>query len=189
MKAKDKIIQAAKNLFFDRGIIKVSITEIISDANVSKMTFYRNFKNKDELILEIVTGISNQGIQDFKEVIKKEITFQEKLIEVIDFKIEYSKHLSLTFLQDLYSYFSQKDTEVLTALERIKSESNALFVQEILLAKSKGEISEDISVEFIMYMMNKLQEMMNDDHLLHMFSSSEEMTRSITKFFFFGISK
>ncbi|MBN1927463.1 MAG: helix-turn-helix transcriptional regulator, partial [Prolixibacteraceae bacterium] len=45
----NQILQSAKKLFWKYGIRKVSIDEICREAGVSRMTFYRLFKNKIEL--------------------------------------------------------------------------------------------------------------------------------------------
>jgi AcrR family transcriptional regulator len=42
-------VNKAKELFWKYGIKKVSIEEICAEAPVSKMTFYKFFKNKNDL--------------------------------------------------------------------------------------------------------------------------------------------
>lgn len=49
--ARDRILDAAYELFLQRGIRNVGIAELISRAGVAKATFYANFASKDELVL------------------------------------------------------------------------------------------------------------------------------------------
>ena len=49
--ARDRILDAAYELFLQRGIRDVGIAELISRAGVAKATFYANFASKDELVL------------------------------------------------------------------------------------------------------------------------------------------
>src|ERR1700694_1474325 len=49
--ARERILAAAYELFARRGIRAVGIDAVISHAGVAKMTFYRHFPSKDDLVL------------------------------------------------------------------------------------------------------------------------------------------
>ncbi|MEW1808849.1 TetR/AcrR family transcriptional regulator [Pseudarthrobacter sp. NPDC080039] len=49
--ARERILDAAYELFLHRGIRDVGINELISRARVAKATFYAHFTSKDELVL------------------------------------------------------------------------------------------------------------------------------------------
>ncbi|WP_457950991.1 TetR/AcrR family transcriptional regulator [Pseudarthrobacter sp. alpha12b] len=49
--ARERIVDAAYELFLHRGIRDVGINELISRAGVAKATFYAHFTSKDELVL------------------------------------------------------------------------------------------------------------------------------------------
>lgn len=48
---RERIINAAYDLFARRGVRDVGINELISRSGVAKATFYRHFASKDELVL------------------------------------------------------------------------------------------------------------------------------------------
>ncbi|MBN1240876.1 MAG: TetR/AcrR family transcriptional regulator [Gammaproteobacteria bacterium] len=50
--AKDRILQAAQNLFYEHGIRAVSVDAIAAEADTTKVTLYRVFESKDALIAE-----------------------------------------------------------------------------------------------------------------------------------------
>jgi AcrR family transcriptional regulator len=50
--AKDRIFQAARNLFYKHGIRGVSVDTIAAEAGTTKVTLYRVFSSKDELIVK-----------------------------------------------------------------------------------------------------------------------------------------
>lgn len=52
--AKDRLLEAAAKLFYQNGFHATGIEKILTDANVSKMTLYRHFKSKDELIVAVM---------------------------------------------------------------------------------------------------------------------------------------
>jgi AcrR family transcriptional regulator len=49
--ARDRIVAAAADLFFRKGIHATGVDTLIEEANVAKSTFYRHFRSKDELIV------------------------------------------------------------------------------------------------------------------------------------------
>lgn len=51
---RERVIQAAYQLFTLRGTRAVGIDTVIAAARVAKMTLYRNFVSKDELILAVL---------------------------------------------------------------------------------------------------------------------------------------
>ncbi len=49
--ARDRLLDVANELFYRRGIRSVGIDEIIAQAGVAKMSLYRSFASKDELVV------------------------------------------------------------------------------------------------------------------------------------------
>jgi len=49
--ARDKVFQVAADLFYRRGIRAVGVEEIVKQAGVAKISLYRNFESKDDLVV------------------------------------------------------------------------------------------------------------------------------------------
>ena len=47
---RERILDAATRLFYDKGIQAVGVNRIIAEADVAPMTLYRQFGGKDELV-------------------------------------------------------------------------------------------------------------------------------------------
>jgi len=52
--ARDRIFETARELFYQHGIRAVGVETIASEAEATKMTLYRNFPSKDELVAEVL---------------------------------------------------------------------------------------------------------------------------------------
>ncbi len=48
-----EIIQAAKRLFLQKGVMETSMVDIANEAEISRFTLYRYFSNKYELLIEV----------------------------------------------------------------------------------------------------------------------------------------
>jgi AcrR family transcriptional regulator len=51
-RVRDRIMKTATDLFYRHGIHAVGVDTIASEAGTNKMSFYRNFASKDELVAE-----------------------------------------------------------------------------------------------------------------------------------------
>lgn len=60
---RERILDAAKALFMEQGITRVSVDAIAALATSTKMTVYRHFENKDALILEWLKELT-EGYDD-----------------------------------------------------------------------------------------------------------------------------
>lgn len=69
---RDEIISAAIKLFIGKGLGESSIDDIAAEAHIGKGTFYRYFKDKNELFIECADTIFYRMYQNIWEEIKNE---------------------------------------------------------------------------------------------------------------------
>lgn len=82
---KQKIINAAMNMFQENGFEKTSVSQIVKEAGVAQGTFYIYFKTKQDLIPSIAEFIVNELLNQLKtyskDTFKDVQSFIESLIE------------------------------------------------------------------------------------------------------------
>ncbi len=54
--AKGRILETASELFYEDGIRTVGVDRIISASSVTKATFYKHYRAKDNLIIEYIAA-------------------------------------------------------------------------------------------------------------------------------------
>lgn len=64
---RDRILTAAHDLFYKHGIHVVSVDQIAEAASSNKMTLYRHFKSKDELVAECARACARDWEQEWKD--------------------------------------------------------------------------------------------------------------------------
>jgi AcrR family transcriptional regulator len=60
-RVRDRIFRTACALFYQRGIRAVGVDAIACEAGTNKMSFYRNFASKDELVAEYLRDQEREG--------------------------------------------------------------------------------------------------------------------------------
>jgi AcrR family transcriptional regulator len=100
--AKSKlIVETATDLFMRYGVKRVTVEEICKTAKISKMTFYKYFKNKKELSEYIIFSILDNAQIEFDAIWNEVSTFNQKIDQFINLKMAYAKKFS-----NNYSYCS-----------------------------------------------------------------------------------
>lgn len=78
--SRAQILETAAELFFRDGYRAVGIDTIVAASGVAKMTLYRHFPSKDELIAAYLEGVNRQFWEWFDESTAGSLTARERLL-------------------------------------------------------------------------------------------------------------
>lgn len=81
--ARDRIFEAAKKLFYRSGIRGVSVDAIAAEANTTKVTLYRVYASKDDLIVQVLEDQARRWDQWWDEVVARHPGEPRKQIEAV----------------------------------------------------------------------------------------------------------
>lgn len=179
----NQLMKTAEDLFMRYGIRRVSIEEICKTANVSKMTFYKFFRNKNDLALQLIINMLDEGQVEFNDIISRDLPFSEKIELFIQFKLKYGKRFSKEFYQDFIGYTQEIHDFVLERSQQGIQQMKDLFRE----AQQKGELKKDLNLEFLSFMLDHLLELREDPRLLSIFPNMYELTRDWLNLFFYGV--
>ena len=166
------------------GIKRVTVEEICETAGVSKMTFYKHFKNKIDLALLILNTIFEEGLDRYKSIMALDVPYSEKAKEIIKLKLESTEDISKEMLKSLYD---RSIPEVAELIQDTIQNSLKLLLEDMTAAQNKGEIRQDINPHFIVYMIGQMQVMAADKRLSNMYASTQALASELINFFFYGI--
>ena len=85
---RQRILNAATQLFSQNGYANTRIIDIANAAEVAKGTVYEYFSSKDELVIEWVKEIGEEISKNTQEAIAGDYTAEEKLQRYFDVKIK-----------------------------------------------------------------------------------------------------
>jgi AcrR family transcriptional regulator len=70
-RVRDRIMRTASDLFYCRGIHAVGVDTIASEAGTNKMSFYRSFASKDELVAQYLREAEAEAWAWWDETVAK----------------------------------------------------------------------------------------------------------------------
>lgn len=114
--AREKIIRTAIDAFYRRGYADTPIREIGTKAGVSTALLYHHFKNKEEILFEIIQRADRDLINNLKEIEDKHSNPFECLREML---IAHTVHFSIT---------RKKESKILVEeLNQLKGKRNEII--------------------------------------------------------------
>jgi len=181
---RDSILETGKTLFWKYGVQRVTVEEICKEAGVSKMTYYKHFNNKNSLVISIIERIYEEQLIRYREFWESDLSMEEKVRRTIQMKQEYARNVSVEFVRDIYN---SGDPELPGYFSKKTQESLGMIRQDYMEAQRKGMIRKDLSIDFILYILHHLSEMVSDEKFLALYSSSEDLVNDLLEFFYYGI--
>ena len=178
-----QILKTALDLFQRFGIKRIPVEEICRTAGISKMTFYKYFKNKNELVRYIWEQGFEQALQKFAEIRVMDIPFPQKLQLVLKLKDETSAKISHQFALD-YFYASPDLKEF---FEDLSNRSLNIFLDFIRDGQKNGEVRPDLKPEFLLAVIGQIKNLVNDEALINSYGSYHDFVMEVNKFVFYGI--
>jgi AcrR family transcriptional regulator len=82
---QEKIVDVAADLFYERGIHAVGVDEIVAQAGIAKMTLYKYFLSKDQLVMAVLKRNEERWWSWFEpEVKRRGKTPSRRLLAIFD---------------------------------------------------------------------------------------------------------
>ncbi len=81
---RDAILAAGRVAFLHHGIRKVRVEEVCADARVSKRTFYKHFRDKDDLAVAVLGQLFEEGRAQGEAVLGQDCPVEEKVRQIIE---------------------------------------------------------------------------------------------------------
>jgi AcrR family transcriptional regulator len=183
-KSHSILLSTAKSLFWKHGIRRVKVSEICREAGVSKMTFYRNFKNKNDLAEQMVEGIIQQSMGEYQAMMQSDRPFPEKVRGIVALKHKWSKGISKEFVMDL---MQMEDKHIAMKFETYRQKQLQNLMADLAKAQAEGWIRAEVSLDFLLYTLNDMSAKMMDPQLNSLYENEEDLIMELTNFFFYGV--
>lgn len=92
LSSREKILNAARQLFAEKGFGETSVDEIAEKAGVAKGTIYTHFASKDEILITILRIGTMDLTNKIHSIMKQQKSFLDRLKDVTVVFLEYIDH-------------------------------------------------------------------------------------------------
>jgi AcrR family transcriptional regulator len=174
-KKQQQIIETAEVLFLRHGIKRVTVEEICQKAGVSKMTFYKYFTNKIDLVKHIWNSWMQEARAKLEELNEIDIPFAEKIEQMFAWKTELLTKMSTEFIEEFLP------------INMGVEETKQWFLEFISEAKRRGDIRAAIRPELLMAVLDKYYELAQDEDLIRKYPSIIEFNRELKDLLWYGL--
>jgi AcrR family transcriptional regulator len=139
-----KILKTAGELFFKFGIRSVSIDDICNELHISKKTFYTVFKQKDELVVELLDAMSQKKEKDYRAALGSTLNVLDLLMQSFKKLHNHSMEKHLAFGYDLEKFYP----ELWHERQMMLKEMDLKYMAQMLhLGIAQGMCREDINID------------------------------------------
>ena len=183
IRAKERdLILSATTLFHRYGFSKVSVEEICSRAKVSKVTFYRYYKSKDELILKIISLLFEDIRSRAWQELNSPLSLKEKFDRVAILKKEFTELLGEEIISGLFNY-----PGVQSYYQNLSRNTFEDFKAFLYSQQEEGNINSGLNIELFLALLEELSSIVSRNKLLKHSKSYLDMVSQINEILISGI--
>jgi AcrR family transcriptional regulator len=103
---KDKILQTALEHFLKNGIREMAVQKLSASLKISTKTFYRYYRNKEELLEDVIRLFYDQQYQILERLsLEKEVV--PLFIDIWYHAVERGHNVNNRFFRDLHVYYPE----------------------------------------------------------------------------------
>lgn len=179
----NKILTTAKELFSEFGSHEVRVDSICRKAQISRVTFYKEFKNKNHLVFVFMLEEEKEFETSMREMMRKKKKYPAILKEFFSMLDERRKEISCI------SYESMNKPEVIRLFKLYyrQMESNWRF-DLFDLGIREGYIREGIDKNFTSLLLENLTNFYFDLLKQNLYPM-HELDKMVIEAFFYGVSQ
>ncbi|GEM_PF-971202 len=181
--AKDILKKATWDIILKRGFKATKVQDICELAGVSKMTFYYYYKNKHEIIEEVLREFFDKILASSEAMINENVPFKEKIVNLVQWKAEFVKTMSPEFVSELYTSGGQYVELMKNVMQRAQEMTYGFYQH----GKEQGEINKSVDVNIIIFWMNIVSDMIIAGKFNHLFDDPKEMNKQIRDLMLYGV--
>lgn len=179
----DYIVKIAQQQFIEQGYQNTTIEAICTAANITKNDFHLFFEDKVALTFAVTTALFDYYHGKYAQSFESNIPFTAKLEEVLAIQIAASKDNTFKFVYYLKRHGPESIQDL---IEEKSAENTTLLLHHFEQAQKDGDLRKDIRIDFMLFMLFELVDILDKPSLQAMYNSPEEAWVEILKYHFYG---
>lgn len=159
---RQRVLDAAEKSIRIRGLVRSSMTELVKASGVSRRTFYKVFRSKEDVVKGIVDRKIEVTIGKAMDIIGREVTTTDKIESILRVVQGVLSFITPELMRDmatvhpqLWEYINERRLRALQIWREI-----------IVEGQSRGEIRTDVDPEIFMQMLTTIAQHMVNPHFM-----------------------
>ncbi len=128
---RERILIAARDLFYRHGLHPVGVDSIAEAALTNKMTLYRHFKSKDELIVAYIQQLADEGDEVWARIFSENPDDPQKRLDAW-----------VDFVEDVFSNKLERGCALANAAVELDSEHPAKALIESYKRRKRRQLEK-----------------------------------------------
>lgn len=171
------LLETAKALFFRHGIRRITVEEICAESKVSKVTFYKYFKDKNDLIRVIRDELTQIGFARLDEINALPLSYPEKVEMMTAWRIQFFGSMKGDFIKEIID------------IDSVSEEIKQRYLTNIRKAQAAGEIDPTLSPDLIWLVTEKFNEIVKDGIWENYLPDHMQAQEQLRRMYFYGLLK
>ena len=145
--ARERILRTAHDLFYRDGIRATGIDRVIADAQVTKVTFYRHFRSKDELIRQFLEYRHQRWMSWFVDALARHGARPSAIAEALQEWVQKPEFRGCAFI-NVVAEMPDGGSQI-AAIARNHKEDMRRAIEQVLPPSSRrAQIASSLSLAF-----------------------------------------
>jgi AcrR family transcriptional regulator len=183
---RPRILEAARDLFFSRGFVRVTADEIAARLGISKATLYKTFPSKEAILQAAVRDIMGEIGASVEAILADvRLSFVEKLAALFTYVGGRISRFGPVLVRDI----QKSSPQIWKEIDEFRKDKILKNFKGILESgRREGLFRGDVDADLLLEMFTDLiQRFVNPEAILRSGRSPAETFESVVKVFFQGI--
>ena len=146
LQKRKTIAKSTCSLFIEKGFVNISISEIAKVAGIGKGTIYEYFKNKEDIIFELMWCLQEDYDPKLEENLSKDVDVVQKVIYLFD--IFFSENETIQTQRKIYReflaiYLNNPTPEIIEYHTNLKEKYSIILTNILNNEIEKGELKKE----------------------------------------------
>ena len=154
---KETILEEVAKMFNTNGIKPVTMDYISMDMKISKRTLYEIFKDKDDLVMQVMQYEMKKADEKIKKIISESDNVLDAIFSIAEEKVQANAKLKTNpkTLEDLIKYHPPIYS---TVYKKTREEAYITIFKLIERGKIENYFKKDVDTDILIFTLQKLVE-------------------------------
>jgi AcrR family transcriptional regulator len=181
---KNRIFESCDKLYREFGVKKITVKQLCQEADINRVNFYKFFKDKYDCFFQWWLKQMDKHTEEMIKIFDSDASFTQKIDKFISQKKSHHSGYSQLFYTDLNILRPNDNPICQKKIEYI----NQRMIQFIISESEKMGIKQRFTADKLLCLYKRVMiDTMSDKEFSSFYSSVDDQSEDLLRFFFFGV--